>query len=647
MQRKVVLVLGMHRSGTSALARTLSFLGCDLPRNLVPETPTNPTGHWEPNVLMTFNNEILESAGSRWDDWLEFNPLWYSSPVADHFVERASGILSTEYGTSPLFVLKDPRNCRLARFWFDVFDREVIEPLVILPLRSPLEVMASLETRDGMHRDHAMLLWLRHVLDAEQGSRGRRRLFATYEELLLNWRLLAERMQAVFDIFWPKSIAHAAQDVGNFLHADYRHHIHPMHMSMSDPAIAQWVLDANSILLKWANEGEDRQDYAALDQIRQQLNAAAPTLARLIRDVGDARRTTEDLRSQVAVSQSELVALRESNAQISEEHATEMTRYVALTQQLQEQNTALADQLAEEKSDLARQLRNMEQALEKAKSDLAHRQHDLAGAQSTLRQRDEEIHQTLATLADAQKEAAAARAIADEKLKTAHAKLKAADEWVFRLAGDRKVAEEQTASALRRVAVTEKASADLAARIAELERMHTLDRQALDRQQEEMNSTATTHALLLAQEQAQVQRWQLAQADTAKQVEALTQSLGERNVEAESLHFQLAGLKVQADRQSRDVEKLSGRLTEKEAEAERMTQHARWLQEVNVVVTGYPRWWVLLPRTIQDKWRHRRLRRRGLFDAEAYLNRYPDVLSSGMNPLRHYILHGMAENRTL
>ena len=97
---------------------------------------------------------------------------------------------------------------------------------------------------------------------------------------------------------------------------------------------------------------------------------------------------------------------------------------------------------------------------------------------------------------------------------------------------------------------------------------------------------------------------------------------------------------------SKEVRHLSTQLKAKEAAADQSSRHAKWLQEVNAVVTGYPHWWAFAPKKMREKWQNGRLLRRGLFDADAYLVRYPDVLSSGIDPLRHYIIHGINEKRT-
>ena len=62
-----VLVLGMHRSGTSALTRVLNLLGLDAGRDvLMGASESNPTGHWEVERLTSFNDRLLDDRGGRW-----------------------------------------------------------------------------------------------------------------------------------------------------------------------------------------------------------------------------------------------------------------------------------------------------------------------------------------------------------------------------------------------------------------------------------------------------------------------------------------------------------------------------------------------------------------------------------------------------
>ena len=181
---RALLVLGMHRSGTSAVTRILSLLGADLPKTLMGPSPFNETGHWESQGLMEIHTRILLSAGSEWFDWRKFNPDWYRSPLAADFKQRLVAQLRKDYNGSRLFVVKDPRICRFVPLWLDVLAEFPASPAIVLPLRNPLEVSASLKRRDAMLSTKGLLLWLRHVLDAEASTRGLPRAIAPYDVLV-------------------------------------------------------------------------------------------------------------------------------------------------------------------------------------------------------------------------------------------------------------------------------------------------------------------------------------------------------------------------------------------------------------------------------------------------------------------------------
>src|SRR5210317_53351 len=67
-RKKLVVVLGMHRSGTSVAARALKVLGVDLGDHLIPPIKNNnDRGFWEDIDINNFNNELLDKMGSNWD----------------------------------------------------------------------------------------------------------------------------------------------------------------------------------------------------------------------------------------------------------------------------------------------------------------------------------------------------------------------------------------------------------------------------------------------------------------------------------------------------------------------------------------------------------------------------------------------------
>ena len=73
-----------------------------------------------------------------------------------------------------------------------------------------------------------------------------------------------------------------------------------------------------------------------------------------------------------------------------------------------------------------------------------------------------------------------------------------------------------------------------------------------------------------------------------------------------------------------------------------------WLREVADLLLAQPKWWsAIVPQATRRQHRDSTLQRRGLFDAAAYASRYPDVVADGQDPLRHFVKHGIAENRKI
>ena len=96
-----------------------------------------------------------------------------------------------------------------------------------------------------------------------------------------------------------------------------------------------------------------------------------------------------------------------------------------------------------------------------------------------------------------------------------------------------------------------------------------------------------------------------------------------------------------------EIARITVMLAERAAETAEATAKAEWLRRMAMISENTPFWWKLLP----VKWRrskeHTYLLRQGLFDAMSYLEAYPDVVQDGMDPVRHYIFHGIEEGRRI
>jgi hypothetical protein len=280
--RNVILVLGMHRSGTSAAAGFLVKLGGAQPRTLMPAEGGNERGYFESQALMTFHEELLASAGSSWTDWRQFNPAWYQSPTGAAFRKRAKQLFKEEFDGEPLAVLKDPRVCRFAPFWLEVLAGIKARAGVVIPVRSPLEVAFSMRKRNDFSLATGALLWLRHIIDAEIASRTLPRSIFTWDQLLWDWRSVAEKTSRELGLPWPRLTDATAHEIENFIGHDLVHHRVSASELAAHSDIHEWTMSAYRAMLKLARAPRSRSALKQLDKIRDAFNRASRMFGRTV-----------------------------------------------------------------------------------------------------------------------------------------------------------------------------------------------------------------------------------------------------------------------------------------------------------------------------------------------------------------------------
>ncbi|KAI5478733.1 adenosine 3'-phospho 5'-phosphosulfate transporter 1 [Pseudohyphozyma bogoriensis] len=255
--RVALVIAGMHRSGTSALTRTLSLLGAALPLNVLGANKGNLRGHWESEVLIKVDGELLRATdGLKWDSASSL-----SSTAIRALEANSSAIADTlkdEFGDSDFFVVKEPRICRLLDGYIPAFESMGVDARFVIPVRDPAEVAGSLHKRNTyMTINHATLLWMGYVLDAEEKSRNFPRVFTTYDELLTNWTSVAHRISTKLDVSWPNTYSSIAANVSEFISPTYRHQDHEKTEHTHQQELLRWtgmLYSASVHAAKWGDE---------------------------------------------------------------------------------------------------------------------------------------------------------------------------------------------------------------------------------------------------------------------------------------------------------------------------------------------------------------------------------------------------------
>ena len=221
---RAVLVLGMHRSGTSALARGLQMLGVFLGNDFLSPQPDNPTGYWEDRNIFEINERLLAVFGLKWEDVALIDDARWHDQAVEPLLAEAVQYLRSQFVNHPLWGFKDQRTIRLLPFWRVALHRLEIDECYLVVIRNPRSVANSLMRRHGMDAVTAHLLWLVYVVPNLNLIAGRQFIVADYDLVMVEPRGELERIARGLNI--PLDDAGKAgidQFAGKFLESNLRH----------------------------------------------------------------------------------------------------------------------------------------------------------------------------------------------------------------------------------------------------------------------------------------------------------------------------------------------------------------------------------------------------------------------------------------
>jgi len=223
--RKVILVLGMHRSGTSAVTRCLNLLGAEVGNKLLPPAEDNRSGFWEHADVVAIHEALLKELGRAWHDARALPEGWLRSAAARKARGKLARLISDEFDAGSLWAVKDPRLCRFVPLWREVLLESGLDAVALLVVRHPAEVARSLNVRDGLRCGTTCLNWLEHFVEAEIATRGMPRSLLAYDDLLSDWRNAFAKAGRAMCVEWPVPIGDAHPAIDAFLDQTKRHHV--------------------------------------------------------------------------------------------------------------------------------------------------------------------------------------------------------------------------------------------------------------------------------------------------------------------------------------------------------------------------------------------------------------------------------------
>ncbi len=403
-ENQLIIVLGMHRSGTSAITRGLIALGAETGDDLMPAVAgDNDKGFWEDREFNTINVAVLHALGHDWHTL---------APIADSELQRADlsalklralDFLRDRCTRYPVFAMKDPRASRLLPFWQPLFAHLELKARYVIALRHPISVARSLETRNGIAPEKSHQLWLEHLVDALHHSERCPRLIVDYDALIDNAGGELQRIAQALELS-PVDLesARVREFIDTFLEARLRHSHFDAHdlqvdaaaspllcelyanlaraardeIALNDDAITQRIarcrefLQQSTPLLKFSYRTE-MQLFAARDT-QQRIDAALSDMSsareQLEKALSESRQQLENRTRELQLAEekcavtAQLSQQRGENLESAQQNLNEQRRFA---ENLQQQLLALAADFQRVQSDSSANQKNLELMLEK------------------------------------------------------------------------------------------------------------------------------------------------------------------------------------------------------------------------------------------------------------------------------------------
>jgi hypothetical protein len=416
-RRPIVLVLGMHRSGTSLCSHILSALGVDMADNIAGPgnasvTPENPRGHWERWEIVEFHNRILglfnrDYLGRVHDFALPV--AWWADPQVAQIRSEIVAFLEQRMGSS-YFGFKDPRAVRLMPMWHQIFSGLKLAPKLVLCLRNPAQVARSLNAREGLDREIGEYRWLVHMIDFFRYTSNFDFCTVEYEEWFNNPSANIEKLQKFLDLSWQQSEADLGLVLSGVIDPGARHDDFD-HREAGQPLVRTLYKLAS----RAGQDGETRDQIAdivsqfvSFQQLQGPFLQAFEDVAKTAAKYPEIEQQATALRA--AVSERD-AAVEAADARAAGAEGRLAEALLEIDQQREQMNAALAERETA-LADLSRRADELLAALQAAQAEVAAREAALSHAEQEAQDRSAAalaMQSEIAALRDALTQAERAR----------------------------------------------------------------------------------------------------------------------------------------------------------------------------------------------------------------------------------------------
>ncbi|WP_299873379.1 glycosyltransferase [uncultured Cocleimonas sp.] len=365
LMRECVVVLGMHRSGTSVLTGLISFFGGYIGSDVMSPTEDNPKGYFENNKVYQLNEKILKECGASWDDYT-FDVGSIDAASFEKYLLDAKTVIEDELKYVNKLVIKDPRICVLFPLWERALDELNIDIKLVLAYRSPVEVSHSLLKRDGIDIEKGLMIWSHYFLQSELYSRKYQRMLVEYDADFKDMPSFVEKLGEFLD---QKPTDEILEQSTDFYSYKLKHHKVSFENISDD--LPMYLNSLNKLLAS-----KKLEDFKTLDMIRSDFFRSKKYFR-----FDDRQRVLE--KEELRDSELKFLKLEEAYHSLRERQLKEHDLLMRAQEELDVEKKAAykaKNDLVKTKNDLA-----------KAKDDLAQAKIDLVKVNDEIVKKDREL----------------------------------------------------------------------------------------------------------------------------------------------------------------------------------------------------------------------------------------------------------------
>lgn len=236
-----LMVLSMHRSGGSLLAKCLHHLGINFGKNLLFGDQTYGDEVFANQDVVLLHEILFRDLGCRWDMVGSLPDGWLESEAAQRAEEKLTTLIKEQLMDGRSWAVRDPRLCRFMPLWKRVFTTLGVKPKFIHLIRHPHEVASSLRHHYKASTDKGHLLWLVYNRDALQAIGGNPHFSLTYDQILADPVSAMLRIKDALDIELPSDPIEHSRTLTEFARPELKHH----HTASDETSFSQyaWVYE--------------------------------------------------------------------------------------------------------------------------------------------------------------------------------------------------------------------------------------------------------------------------------------------------------------------------------------------------------------------------------------------------------------------